>query len=149
MEPNFHGIGGGFKQAGSFLSAQSFDVAKQQNGTKTFWELVDVPPDGIPGFVASQRLIGALGPRRETFGVVAIGQKTWQQGLDRLFGPAPPRAQLHQRGVDHNAMQPRRHLRVAREPADASKSREKSVLNDIAGIFLVADDAAGDQEKSG
>jgi hypothetical protein len=45
-------------------------------------------------------------------------------------------------------MQPRRHLRVAREPADASKSREKSVLNDIAGIFLVADDAAGDQKKS-
>ncbi len=56
--------------------------------------------------------------------------------LQRLLGLSPSRPQLHQRGVDGDAMQPRRKAGAAFESLETAESVEKRLLHGVARVFF-------------
>ena len=66
------------------------------------------------------------------------------QVLDRHRGPAPPRSQQHQGGVDCHPVDPAAELRPAGEAVQVLPGRQQRVLQHLAGVVLVAQQAHGD-----
>lgn len=79
---------------------------------------------------------------------MSIVQICGQQGLDRFFGLATLRAKVHERDVDDDPVEPGRKLRAACEIPKRSKGVQIRGLDDVAGIFFVADQTANDREEA-
>ncbi len=69
-------------------------------------------------------------------------------GSNRLLRLAPAGPQLHQRGVDDDAMQPRGELGVAVEGVDGAEGGQERVLDGVPGEILVVQEAAGDGQHA-
>ena len=71
-----------------------------------------------------------------------------QQLLDRLLGLSSLRPQLHQRGVDDDAVEPGRQLAVSFELVECPEGAQIRGLDDVLRVLLVADEPAGDGQEA-
>jgi hypothetical protein len=97
--------------------------------------------------VAVQLVFHAAPPGRGRV-LVLVLPEVGQQVLDRLLGLAPPGAELLQGGVDDDAVQPGGEPGAAVEPLDGPEGRKETVLHGVAGVLLVAEDAAGHGQQA-
>ena len=112
------------------------DVAMRHGGFYSSSEY-DLSP-----LLAQRRSVGVLFPALRWLGVMAVLIEARQQiveGHERLGTPC---AELHQRRVDDDAVQPRRQARLAAERVQRAPRRQEALLHGVAGVLVAAEHAA-------
>src|SRR5439155_303509 len=106
-----------------------------------------------PSLPGQQLFLGSLRPVSEEEGAVAgpvaVVQVGWQQIVQRHLDGRGQASPLVQRGVRHDAIQPRAELRALLERADLAKDGEEHVLQDLLGVAGIARDAEGEPVEPG
>ena len=101
-----------------------------------------------PGVRAVERCPTAgSGPGGRPGRLMLVVGKVWQQILDRPLGFATPSAELHQSGVECNAVKPGEEFGPAVEPVQPLDRGQKRVLDGVARVFVVTQNAAGDRQQ--
>ena len=70
---------------------------------------------------------------------MAVVEEAWQERLDRLLGARSAAAQLHQRSVDGDTVEPGSELAASFEAGQGPEGLEEGVLDGVPGVFLVGE----------
>ena len=125
MEPDLDGVLGEAEHAGRVVGGELLDVAEHQYRAVVVRQPADGFANPVSGLAPVERAVCGLAELL-TFGdAVADLVELRKELLDRRLGPAPPRAQLHETGIDHDAVEPGRQARAAVKPLDRTEPREK------------------------
>ncbi len=137
MKPGLHGRRRDRQQRGRFSRVPLFEFSKSQDTLVGFGEGGDRVADVLREFMTFKLIVCAFR--------VARGKRGRREWIQALLGLSAPRAQLHQTGVDDDAMKPGRHLRLALKAIDRSMGCQKSFLDRIARILFFAEKATGNR----
>ena len=111
MQADLDRVRRGAEHRRHLLGGQLFDVAQHQDHAIRLRQPRDRRAHEAARLRALQRCFRRLAPPDAGLDLMSVLQKARQILFDVLFRLATARAQLHQTGVDDDAMQPRREQR--------------------------------------
>src|SRR5262245_28021479 len=148
MQAHLHRVDLDVEELRRLLGAEALDVAQQEHAAVDLGPAVDAPAHELPHLAALDGVRVVRPPGRAGVDAVAIRVEARQQVVDRLLRLAAARAELHQAGVDHDAVQPGREARAPLEAADAAEGLQEGVLERVARVLLRSQHAARDREQA-
>src|SRR5262245_22861947 len=148
MQAHLHRVDLDVEELRRLLGAETLDVAQQEHAAVDLGQAVDAPAHELPHLAALDGVRVVRPPGRAGVDAVAVRVEARQQVVDRLLRLAAARAELHQAGVDHDAVQPGREARAPLEATDAAEGLQEGVLERVARVLLRAQHAARDREQA-
>src|SRR5262249_27341396 len=139
---NLDGVAGGAERGRRLVGVELLDVAEHEHGLIARRQTLDGPEHGATRLLSLEHAVAGHVPCRGRLAPASVVAKAGQEVLDRLLPPPTPAAELHERRVDDDALQPRRQPRSAGEGVDRLECREERLLDGVARIVLGPDQAA-------
>src|SRR5262249_54807424 len=130
------------------VRVELFDVAQEEDAAVVCRQAVDGVPDHRARLPALEQHVARRVPGGGRLGPVPVLVKARQQAVDRLLAAAAPPAELHECGVEDDAMEPCRQSRRPGERVDGTKGREEGFLDRVASVVLRADQPPSGREHA-
>src|SRR5262245_62437505 len=142
VQANLDGVAGGAERGRRLVGVELLDVAEHEHGPIARRQTLDGPEHGATRLLSLEHAVAGHVPCRGRLAPASVVAKAGQEVLERLLPSPTPAAELHERRVDDDAVQPRRQPRSAGEGVDRLECREERLLDGVARIVLGPDQTA-------
>src|SRR5262249_25167202 len=129
VQANLDGVAGGAEHGRRLVGVELIDVAQHEHGPVARRQALDGPADDSTRLPALEQAVAGYVPCRGRLAPASVVAKARQELFDRVLPAPTPAAELHERRVDDDAVQPRRQPRSAGEGVDRLECREERLLD--------------------
>src|SRR5262249_3809005 len=143
LQANLDGVVRGAVRGRGLVGVEPLDVAQRGHSPVARRQPVDGPAHGGARLLPLEHAVAGHVPCRGRLAPASVVAKARQELFDRVLPAPTPAAELHQRRVDDDAVQPRGQPRSAGEGANRLECREERLLDGVACILLGPRHAAG------
>src|SRR5262245_18971436 len=145
-QANLDGVAGGAERGRRLVGVELLEVAQREHGPVARRQALDGPAYGGARLLPLEHPVAGHVPCRGRLAPASVVAKARQELFDRVLPAPTPAAELHERRVDDDAVQPRRQPRSAGNGANRLECREERLLDGVACILLGPHQAAGDRQ---